>query len=84
MIFLPDEILTEVHTLNKDSALRKGLDLIFRNETDKNLVLKGDPIRLKQILINLITNAIKFTNHGRVSLAISGVKTSEQKLFVAP
>ena len=80
--FLPDEILTEIHTLNKDSAQKKGIDLIFRNDTDKNLVLKGDPIRLKQILINLITNAIKFTNQGRVSLSISGEKTSEQNYLL--
>ena len=76
--FLPDEILTEVYTLHKDSAQKKGIELFFSNMTNKNLVLQGDPIRLKQILINLITNAIKFTNQGQVSLVISGEETSEQ------
>lgn len=76
--FLPDEIIKEIHTLHKDSAHKKGIDLIIRNNTAKNLVLLGDPIRLKQILINLITNAIKFTNQGQITLAVSGEKTSEK------
>jgi len=80
--FLPDEILTEVHTLHKDSAQKKGIELIFRNESDKDLVLKGDPIRLKQILINLITNAIKFTNQGHISLTVSSEETSRQNYLL--
>jgi signal transduction histidine kinase/DNA-binding response OmpR family regulator len=70
--FSPDEILTEIHTLHKDPAQKKGIELIINNKTDKNLVLQGDPIRLKQILINLITNAIKFTNQGQITIAVSG------------
>jgi len=76
--FLPDEIMTEVYTLHKDLAQKKGLELIIRNESNKNLVLQGDPIRLKQILINLITNAIKFTNQGQITLSVSSEETSGQ------
>ncbi|MDP3642040.1 MAG: ATP-binding protein [Bacteroidota bacterium] len=76
--FLPDEILTEVYTLHKDSAQKKGIQLIVNNNTNRNLVLQGDPIRLKQILINLITNAIKFTNHGQITLSVSGKEIPEQ------
>jgi len=76
--FLPDEILSEVYTLHRVSAQKKGIELIVNNRTDKNLVLQGDPIRLKQILINLITNAIKFTHQGQITLALSGEETSEQ------
>ena len=80
--FLPDEIITEVHTLHKNPAHKKGIELIFNNNTNKNLVLQGDPIRLKQILINLITNAIKFTNQGQVILAVAGEETSEQSYLL--
>ena len=80
--FLPDEIIKEVHTLHKDSAQKEGIELIIRNNTDKNLALLGDPIRLKQILINLITNAIKFTNQGQIRLTVSGEKTSEQNYLL--
>ena len=79
---MPDEILSEIHTLHKDSAQKKGIELIFRNESDKDLVLQGDPIRLKQILINLITNAIKFTNQGQISLTISCEETSMQNYLL--
>jgi len=76
--FLPDEILSEVYTLHRFSAQKKGIELIVNNKTEKNLALRGDPIRLKQILINLITNAIKFTQQGKITLAVSGEETSEQ------
>jgi signal transduction histidine kinase/CheY-like chemotaxis protein/HPt (histidine-containing phosphotransfer) domain-containing protein len=80
--FLPDEIINEVHTLHKDLAQKKGIELIIRNNTDNSLVLLGDPIRLKQILINLITNAIKFTNQGQIKLTVSCDKTSEQNYLM--
>jgi signal transduction histidine kinase/CheY-like chemotaxis protein/HPt (histidine-containing phosphotransfer) domain-containing protein len=76
--FLPDEILNEIQILHKESAQKKGITLIINNKIDKNLVLKGDPIRLKQILINLITNAIKFTQLGQVTLTLSGEDISPQ------
>lgn len=66
--FFPGEIFKEVYILNKGAAAAKGIDLDIKDNSDPNLVLKGDPIRLKQILINLISNAIKFTNEGRVAL----------------
>ena len=80
--FLPDEIINEVHTLHKDLAQKKGIELISNNNTDKNLALQGDPIRLKQILINLITNAVKFTNKGQIILAVTGEDTSEQSYLL--
>lgn len=80
--FFPDEIMREIQTLHENPALKKGIKLIVINNTDKNLVLIGDPIRLKQILINLITNAIKFTDHGQITLAISVEETPDQNYLL--
>lgn len=80
--FLPDEILAEIYTLHKDSVQKKGIELIIKNLTNKDLILQGDPIRLKQILINLVTNAIKFTYQGQISLTISGEETVEQNFLL--
>jgi len=80
--FLPDEILTEVYILHKFSAQKKGIQLIIKNDTDKDLVLQGDPIRLKQILINLITNAIKFTNQGLITVTVSNKENPDQNYLL--
>ncbi len=75
--FAPDEIFREIYTLHKHVAAAKSINLRVENATAKSLVLNGDPVRLKQILINLITNAIKFTDKGEVVFSVDLEKTSE-------
>lgn len=75
--FSPVEILSEIYILHKDQAQNKGIDLLIKKQIPEDVILIGDPIRLKQILINLITNAIKFTSYGQVSLFISGNETNK-------
>ncbi len=70
----------EVINLLSIKAREKNLDLIFNYAPDCPRYLLGDAGRIRQILINLIGNAIKFTEHGHVLLEIScqGTSTSEQ------
>ncbi|VAW47275.1 sensory box histidine kinase/response regulator [hydrothermal vent metagenome] len=52
-------------------AEEKELELIVDMASDVPLALKGDPLRLNQVLINLASNAIKFTNQGEVEISIA-------------
>ncbi len=63
--------VSDVIELFAARAESKGLDLICRLAPDLPLRLIGDPGRLRQVLSNLVGNAIKFTGHGHVYLDIS-------------
>ena len=48
----------------------KNLDLIFDYDPKIPEILLGDPIRLHQIILNLVSNAIKFTNHVKITVKV--------------
>ncbi len=69
-----------VETTLKTLALRadeKGLELLCDVGADVPEVVLGDPSRLRQIIVNLIGNAIKFTSTGEVSLRVTAAHASE-------
>ena len=64
-------LLDEVVELMKPLAQQRGLQFSDRIATDVPAAVQGDPMRIKQILLNLLGNAIKFTEHGSVGLQVT-------------
>ncbi|SFK91905.1 PAS domain-containing hybrid sensor histidine kinase/response regulator [Shimia haliotis] len=64
--------LHEVMNLMRPLARAKGLELVLNCQADLPKTVLGDGGRLRQVLINVIGNAIKFTDSGSVTLAVSG------------
>jgi signal transduction histidine kinase/DNA-binding response OmpR family regulator len=59
-------------------AKEKGLEVILKQNINPDQVI-GDPLRLRQIVINLLNNSIKFTDKGKVMLQTKAIITSDQK-----
>lgn len=73
--FLYKSILHEIVAATAVLANQKGLKLILNQKDAPDLLVTGDPYRLKQIMVNLIANAIKFTDKGEVLVHVSTKNT---------
>lgn len=61
-----EELLSNIKTMVGRSANDKGLELIFDIDENLNKHYESDPVRIGQILLNLTSNAVKFTSEGHV------------------
>lgn len=77
------ELVNELVRSLQPSAKNKGLDFAANIAADVPLKLTGDRVRLSQILTNLVSNAIKFTNFGSVVVNINTISRAPEKVSLS-
>jgi signal transduction histidine kinase/DNA-binding NarL/FixJ family response regulator/HPt (histidine-containing phosphotransfer) domain-containing protein len=65
------DVLEGVMRLMERAAENKGLRLVLHIDPAVRLAVRGDPVRLRQVLTNLVSNAIKFTDRGSVTINVT-------------
>ncbi len=74
------DVLNRTGALFSLKAREKGIELIIGAHPEINDNLTGDPLRLGQVLTNLLGNALKFTERGEISLTVEPVASSDDKV----
>ncbi len=78
-----DKVLENVGNLISEKATEKGLELIFDIDPAVSKHLRGDPLRLGQVLINFCNNAVKFTEKGEVVVSAQVLEEDADDQLIA-
>jgi PAS domain S-box-containing protein len=80
--FCIKDIIESVKELYVYKAAEKNININISIDDNVPLYVKGDSLRLQQILMNLISNAIKFTEEGKVGIRVTTLETSVDKIHL--
>ncbi|GJM32138.1 MAG: hypothetical protein DHS20C18_11390 [Saprospiraceae bacterium] len=78
--FDPEKVVREIFQLLEPKAIAKELKLLIEINADVPKQVIGDVIRVRQILLNLVGNAIKFTERGEIKIEVSVLSLTNQKV----
>lgn len=79
-----EKVIDDVISIVSPKSLEKNLTISKEIKDNSVIYLKGDPTRIRQILMNLLSNAIKFTEFGEISIVLESKQvTAEQVLVTA-
>ncbi len=82
IVFRLVDVMEDVVAMTGDQARQKGLELVIDVASDIPENLVGDPLRLAQVLVNLFSNAIKFTSEGRILARVFMTEMDEEAATV--
>ena len=87
MELLPDNyevssLIIDLVNMTRERAQNKGLNYELNISPDLPKTLFGDSIRIKQCILNLLTNAIKYTKEGSITFTIKSFKKDDENIFV--
>jgi len=74
-----EDVLDNLSNVIPVKAHEKGLEILFQTTPDVPMALLGDPLRLGQILLNLVNNAVKFTDKGEIIVRTELVEQTEER-----
>ncbi|MEL0605378.1 CHASE domain-containing protein [Pseudoalteromonas undina] len=77
-----DTIIKRINTMFEASAANKGIGWQVTNQLPVDTWYIGDPLRFEQVVLNLCSNAIKFTEQGKVAVAFDGEFISTDKVKI--
>ncbi len=80
--FSIEKVINNVAALTGQTVAAKNLELAFYVAPELPAGLKGDPLRLQQIMVNLVGNAVKFTSAGAIEVSIEVLETTGQKIKI--
>lgn len=79
--FTLDEVIAEVVSINAVRAKEKGIDLHIERHDACHISILGDPLRLRQIMMNIVGNAVKFTDEGQVTVALHCESNTDESIM---
>ena len=77
----PVQLIEEVASLTRPQAIDKGLEVSVHYPGEMPATIRSDPTRLRQILLNLVGNAIKFTDAGKISIETVCMREHGKMMF---
>jgi len=80
--FKLESLFNELYSTYNNRAAEKKINFRYTFDSNLRLIFKGDAFRLKQVVINLISNAIKFTEYGYVELKVERIAEESDMVWV--
>lgn len=75
-------LLNDIIHVVQAKAAKKNLQVRLNIDADLPSILRGDEVRLKQILTNLLTNAVKYTKEGGITFSVQGERNEDSKVLL--